>query len=166
MKHKKHTSIILDAKDKSVLKDILMHPRDSIADVARRIGVQRDTVTYRMNRFEKSGLIEKYHVIVNPEVLGHPYFVLVLIAITPSHSDISKKFVDELRKHPHITQISRLIGSYDYMLQIAAPDVHSFDSILDDVKSIQKGLITKFEVFPLIEGIKTDDFVGLVEHCL
>ena len=131
---------------------------------ARRVGVQRDTVTYRLDRFEKTGLIQKYHVIIDPQVLGQPFFLLVLMALTPSDTHAAKQFVSKLATHPHITQISRLIGSYDYMLQVAAPDVHSFDSILDDIKSTQDGLIAKIDVFPIIEGIKTDDFSALIKE--
>ena len=64
--------------------------------------------------------------------------------------------------HPHVTHVSRLLGRYDYFVQIAAEDVVAFDQVLDEIKAMQPGIIADIEIANIIDGLKTDDFSGLL----
>ncbi len=155
--------IPLDSKDRAVLKVLMKEPRMAISEIARETGLQRDTVLYRINRMEKRGLISKYHLIIEPAVLGFPQFMLVLIrlkAVSPVESGV---FIQKLRAHSRVTHVARLIGKYDYFVQVAAEHIQAFDSVLSDIKQINPGIIQDVEVAHIIDGIKTDDFSGLVD---
>lgn len=152
----------LDETDAKVLRQIIDDPRASIADIARNIGVQRDTVKYRIERFEKRGLVMKYHTILDPAALGCEVFMLVLIKTAPISRGVLQNFVERLQVHKNVTHIARLVGKYDYMLQMAAPDIVAFDAALDEIKSFETGIITEIELANLIDGIKIDDFGGLI----
>ncbi len=45
-------------------------PRDSLATIARGIGVDEDTVRNRLKRFEESGLIPSWRLYINPRLWG------------------------------------------------------------------------------------------------
>ena len=78
----------LDEKDREILKMLVADPRSSVADIAREVGVQRDTVMYRIRRFETRGLISKYHTILEPQALGLSIFMLVLVKTAPVAGDV------------------------------------------------------------------------------
>lgn len=152
----------LNDTDRAILQCLIADPRTSIADIARETGIQRDTVHYRIDRFEKRGLITKYHTVIDPVALGCEIFMLVLIKIAPVEKEARDAFLKKLKKHKNVTHISRLVGKYDYFLQMAAPDIISFDTALDEIKSFHIGLITEIEMSNVIDGIKIDDFSGII----
>lgn len=152
----------LDEKDRAILRILMKDPRAQIADIARDVGIQRDTVMYRIRRFEKRGLIAKYHTILEPETLGFSIFMMVLIKVAPVPRAEIDAFIQKLVLHKNVTHIGRLIGKYDYFLQMAAEDISAFDKALDDVKAIHEGVIVDVELANIIDGIKIDDFSGLI----
>lgn len=155
-------AVPLDARDKQILKLLAQDPRTSIADIARGIEAQRDTVAYRIGRLERKGVISKYHAILEPQALGLPVFMLALIKMNPVAGETVQQFVEKLVAHPHVTHVSRLLGRYDYFVQIAAEDVVAFDTVLDDIKAMQPGAIADIEIANIIDGLKTDDFSGML----
>lgn len=157
-----HSRVNLDEKDRAILRLVVQDPRIQIADVAREVGVQRDTVVYRIKRLEKRGLIMKYHTILDPLGLGLSVFMMVLLKLNPISKEELEIFLSKLKAHKNVTHISRLVGKYDYFLQIAAEDIVAFDTVLDDIKAIHVGLIADIEISNVIDGLKTDDFTGLI----
>lgn len=152
----------LDEKDRAILRLLVRDPQMQVADIAREVGVQRDTVVYRVKRMEKRGLIMKYHTILDPLALGLGVFMMVLVKLNPVSKSELEVFLGKLMAHKNVTHISRLVGKHDYLLQIAAEDILAFDAVLDDIKAIQVGLIADIEISNVIDGLKTDDFSGLI----
>ena len=156
------TKVNLDATDILVLRELLTDPRASIADIARTIGTQRDTVKYRIERMEKRGLITQYNVILNPVALGCTIFMQVTISIRPTNNLMKQQFLQELQQHNHVTHIERTIGPYDYALQMAAIDITDFDIALNEIKQIGADIITDVQLATIVEGAKINDFSGLI----
>lgn len=156
------SKVNLDETDRTILKLVMNDPRKTIADLAREIGVQRDTVKYRMERFEKRGLIMNYNVIVDPAALGCEVFMQVSIKTAPVSTETSTSFVEALKQHKNVTHIERLVGKYDYALQMAAADISAFDTALDEVKRAGEGIVVEIELANIIDGAKINDFSGLV----
>lgn len=144
------------------MKLLMNNPRASIADIARDVGAQRDTVQYRIERLEKRGVIHKYHLIVEPQALGLGVFMLVLLKLAPISTGERGQLIEKLIQHKHVTHISRLVGPYDYALQMAAPDIVAFDAALDEIRAINPSAIADTLIANIIDGLKTDDFSGLV----
>lgn len=62
-------SVPIDKKDRHILALLVKDARTTVADIAREVGVQRDTVRYRIERMERKGLIKMYHTILDPTSL-------------------------------------------------------------------------------------------------
>lgn len=159
---KKIQKVPLDEKDKAILKCLISDPRTSVADIARELNVQRDTVLYRIKRLESRGVVSKYHTIVDPQALGLSMFVLLLIKLTPVAGEEVQSFVKKLVTHKNVTHVSRLIGNYDYSAMVATEDVFALDMIIADIKAMQPGIVADIDVSNVIDGLKTDDFSGLL----
>ena len=152
----------LDERDRAILHRLLRDPRTPVADIAREVGAQRDTVTYRIERLEREGAISKYHTIVEPSALGLPVFMLLLVKLAPVTGEVQDTFVGKLSALPHVTHIARLIGPYDYFVQVACANIVAFDSLLSTIKSLVPGAIHDITTSTIIDGIKIDDFTALV----
>ena len=57
-------SIKLDIKDKKILYELDMDARQSISSIAKRVGLSKEVVNYRIRRMEKEGLIDGYYAII------------------------------------------------------------------------------------------------------
>jgi Lrp/AsnC family transcriptional regulator, leucine-responsive regulatory protein len=152
----------LDERDRAILRILLRDPRTSVADIARDVGAQRDTILYRIERFEKLGLVQKYHTIVEPSALGLSVFMLLLISLSPAHEVKRDEFIEKLAAMPCVTHIARLIGPYDYFVQVAATDMSTFDAELSKIKTLVPGAVQTITTSAILDGIKTDDFSALV----
>ena len=152
----------LDEKDRKILRLLIDEPRISVADIARQVGVQRDTVTYRMKRFENKGLILKYHVVIDSVALGLDIFMMVLIQTAPVGQETLDEFIAGLMQHKNVTHVAKTVGKYDFMLYVAASDMLAFDKVLTDIKSIKEGIIKELEPIAVPDAYKIDDFSALV----
>ena len=152
----------LDEKDRKILRLLIDEPRISVADIARRVGAQRDTVVYRMRRFEEKGLILKYHVVIDSVALGLDIFMLVLVKTAPVGQAKLDELVEGLMQHKNVTHVAKLVGKYDFMLYMAASDMVAFDNALSDLKSLGEEVITDIEPIGVSEAYKIDDFSALI----
>jgi len=89
---------------------------------------------------------------------------MVLLKTAPVSREVLGKFIEKLVAHKNVTHVARLVGKYDYFLQMAAEDIVAFDAALDEIKGIQEGLITDIEISNIIDGLKVDDFSGLISN--
>lgn len=94
--------------------------------------------------------------------MGLKVFMMALVKVRPVSKDRLQSFIDAAVKHTHVTHMSRLVGKYDYLLQIAATDIVAFDTTLDELKQAGEGVIAEIELASVIDSLKTDDFSGLV----
>lgn len=152
----------LNEKDRKILRLLIDEPRITVADIARKVGAQRDTVIYRMKRFETKGLILKYHVVIDSAALGLDIFMLVLVKTAPVGQAALDELIAGLMQQKNVTHVAKLVGKYDLMLYMAASDMVAFDHALTEVKSIKEGIITEIEPIGLSEAYKIDDFSALV----
>lgn len=156
------TEVNLDEKDRKILRLLIEEPRITVADIARKVGAQRDTVIYRMRRFEKKGLIMKYHVVIDSAALGLDIFMLVLVKTAPVGQAELDELIEGLMQHKNVTHVAKLVGKYDFMLYMAASDMVAFDQALTEVKSIKEGVIIEIEPIGVSEAYKIDDFLALI----
>jgi len=71
-------SIKLDIKDKKILYELDMDARQSISSIAKRVGLSKEVVNYRIRRMEKEGLIDGYYAIIEYSKLGYMYCRLIM----------------------------------------------------------------------------------------
>ena len=87
---------------------------------------------------------------------------MVLIKLAPVPKSQDNNFFQTLISHPNVTHLTKLVGKYDYHLEIAALDIATFDIVMDEIKAISPGIISDIEMVSIIDNGKIDDFSGLV----
>ena len=81
-----------ESKEKAVIKAILNNARKSSIEIAKEIGITRQTVSKIINKLEKDGRIWGYVTVMEPELLdNHFYFVLLKIKEDIDKEDLMKK---------------------------------------------------------------------------
>jgi DNA-binding Lrp family transcriptional regulator len=121
---------LLDDIDRQLISLLQVHARESVAEMARRLGVARTTVIARIERLEKNGVIAGYTLKLGRDVLDPSLQAYVGITLQPKAGrDVVRKF----NQMPEVQQLCAVSGEFDYVawLRVATPE--QLDKILDEI---------------------------------
>lgn len=152
----------LDGKDKKILSVLDKNGRASVSEVARKTGLDRDVVHYRIQRLIKQKYIRFFHTSMDWIKLGYPIFAYVNITLQNFNDENEKKFYQSLVKNKHVAYVAKTSGRWDWIIAIVAKDLLQFDSIIKEVRKEFSDMIKEYEVASIIEEYKYDTFVDLI----
>ncbi|MFA5797066.1 MAG: Lrp/AsnC family transcriptional regulator [Candidatus Woesearchaeota archaeon] len=147
--------IVLDNIDKKLLSYLYHHYREPLTKIAKACKVSRDQVEYRLEKYEKQGLIKKYATIFNYRLLGYDEFIVVLIKCSSSIEKTQLK--NELEKYPDAITVFDCIGKYDLGTDLVFRNKDEFQkewgNILKKYTILEHSIFitTALEFFPLKE---------------
>lgn len=152
----------LDWKDKKILEQLNINARMSLTEIARRTGIPKDSVLYRIRRMEREEVF-RYAAIINPLKLGLPIFNAIYLQLVNFNDQEEKKIIGYIRPHPHIVYSAKVVGKYDFVIGIVAKNMLQFDKIFSEFKSRFNKILKDFDVFSIIEEHKYDYLIDLIE---
>jgi Lrp/AsnC family leucine-responsive transcriptional regulator len=121
-------SDLLDDVNVALLTELHTDPRITMSALARRVGMSAPSVTERVQRLERAGVIAGYRVVVDPVALGLP--VTAFSRIRPAPGQLPK--VAELAATlPQVTECYRITGEDCFLVKIHAPTVALLEDVLD-----------------------------------
>ena len=64
----------IDIKDHKILYQLDVDALQSAAQIAKKVGLSKDSVNYRIKKMFKSGIIRHYYPVLNTPYLGFMHF--------------------------------------------------------------------------------------------
>lgn len=119
---------VLDAVNLRLLQELRTDPRQTMAQLGRRIGMSPPAVTERVRRLEEAGVIAGYRLEINPAALGLP--IATYIRVRPNPGQLSK-IGDLARRIPEVVECHRVTGEDCFILKVYIPAMEQLDRILD-----------------------------------
>jgi DNA-binding Lrp family transcriptional regulator len=121
-------------KDRQLIDLLKANARESVASLARRMGVARSTVKARIARLEAEGVIAGYTLRLGqtperPAITAH-----VLLEASAKRAD---GLIRELKSLPSIRGLYALSGAFDYLAIVETPSTHEMDAMLDRIGRIE-----------------------------
>jgi len=126
--------MIIDGKDKELIALLRTNSRESTANLARRLGMSRTTVTNRIQRLEKRGVITGYTVQFSEVYERGHIQAHVMISSDPKYS---AKIVRTLNKISAICALHAVNGVYEMLALISAESTQHLDEVLDQIGNTQ-----------------------------
>jgi DNA-binding Lrp family transcriptional regulator len=115
----------LSDTDRRLLRALREHPRASVTELARRLGVARGTVYTRLERLESSGVLTGHGPDVDPRAAGLSVVAFVNLEIEQGAHAAT---LAHLRAVPEILQIHTITGDGDLLCwAIATSNDHMHD---------------------------------------
>lgn len=74
----------LDRIDRQILELLTANSHESLISIAEKIGLSRTATKNRIDALERSGVIERYTVILDPEKMGRNVSVFFNLQVAPS----------------------------------------------------------------------------------
>jgi DNA-binding Lrp family transcriptional regulator len=124
----------VDALDTALLSALRENARTPAALLARRLDASRSTVQARIERLERSGVIERYTVITGEAFERGLVKAHVAATITPK---LTAAVEGALRRLPEIRRVHSVSGPFDMIVEIVAPSIGELDQIIDRIGQLE-----------------------------
>jgi len=104
---------VLDQMDTRILARLLVDGRASFREMAQEFGASTSTISSRVSRLEKSGVITGYNVAVNFESLGYELTAVTEVTVSRGKLPLTEKEVASL---PGVCAVYDVTGEYDALV--------------------------------------------------
>lgn len=126
----------IDDLDKKLLTLLSKNSRRTNNSLAEELGIAASTCLARLNALRDSGVISRFTIEVDPQVLGRELEALIFVKIRPGARHLMASFATEMRAKPGVRQLFFLGGADDFVLHVAvrnSADVRQF--VLDNLSA-------------------------------
>lgn len=123
----------LDDTDRELIALLRDDARLPISALASRLRVARGTVLNRLRRLESTGVITGYTVRLRPESEAHRIRAWMGIAV---EGNATEGVLRALRGEPAIATLHSTNGRWDFMAELRADTLESFDRALGRIRAI------------------------------
>ena len=125
----------LDKTDGYILRALQQDSRIPLQKLAKRLGVPKSTVHYRIRRLEREGVLQGYYAKVNAEGLGYDYLAVILVRAKYGpgyHENVGRK----LARLPGVWAVYYVLGDIDFIVLIRAADRDDYMRKLEHISSM------------------------------
>jgi DNA-binding Lrp family transcriptional regulator len=119
----------MDALDVNLIELFTVEPRIGALEASRRLGVARGTVTARLDRLEKSGVIAGWAPALDPAALGHPVTAFLTLEIRQGagHDAVAEHLVTI----PEVLEACTITGPGDMWARVVARSNADLQPVID-----------------------------------
>ena len=106
----------LDAFDLRILRLLALDARMSIRSVSREVGMSAPSVTERISRLERDGVIRGYRADIDPAALGVP--LVVYVGAVAVQGVDQRRVAHALRELLEVEDVQIVTGSQDMLIRL------------------------------------------------
>lgn len=143
----------LDRLDRSILSALREDGRQSLSQLAKKVGLSKSPVQTRLRRLEDNGFILGYTAIVDQERLGDGHIAFVQVTLSDTRVEALHAFNAAVQKIPQIEQCHMIAGGFDYLLKVRTSDIASYRRILGEQISAMPH-VAQTSTFVAMETVK------------
>lgn len=144
----------LDDLDRRLLALLRENSRMTNQALSEALGVAPSTCLARMKGLQRSGVIRRFTVEVDPRALGRTIEALISVRLRPGARHLMSAFGEGLKSVPEVSQFFFLAGSDDFLIHVTARDTdHIRQFVLEHLSSNHAVAATQTSlVFEHVQG--------------
>ncbi|MCG4453131.1 Lrp/AsnC family transcriptional regulator [Pseudomonas sp. MMS21-TM103] len=123
----------LDDIDRQLIAALQLNARESVAMLARKLGIARTTVISRIARLEKNNIITGYGLRLGQRVLDGGLQAYVGITLQPRSG---KEVLRRLTHMAEVQQLCTVSGEFDFVAWLRAESPERLDELLDEIGAV------------------------------
>ncbi len=167
---------MLDNLDRKIIRILDANSRTSSSVIAKKLGISKQLLKYRIERLVEKNLIDKFYTVINGVKLGYLY-LRIYLKFQRITSEKEHELIDRFVKNSFTTWVVKCRGSWDLVVSIYAKDTDDFarnyqsivgefqDNILSKkVVLIQNVLFSTRDYLSGSEGSVDSVYGGITEH--
>ena len=125
----------LGAKDRKILAELDMGARQPLSAIAKKVGLSREVVNYRIQQLEKNKVILGYYAVLDTARLGLIY-CRMLFKYRKMPAETQEKLFAFCAKHRNISWIIQGEGKWDIVLVVLARSLSEIESTFDELNNL------------------------------
>ncbi|MDE1825445.1 MAG: AsnC family transcriptional regulator [Candidatus Micrarchaeota archaeon] len=133
----------LHLKDRRILYQLDLNARQSDSEIAKKIGLSRDAVSYRINNLVKWGYIKYFVTIINTTKLGYDWY-RTLFRFQNLSAEKETEIIDYLAKR--VTYITRAEGQWDFITSAFFKNVYEYRDFIREFVGNYSNYIERSDV--------------------
>lgn len=130
----------MDALDRQIIAELQLDGRQSLTELAGRVGLTVSPAYRRVRDLESARVITGYRAMVDPRSLGLGFEALVFVTMKQEDRATLLGFEEALAQIPNVVQAQRLFGDPDYLLRVCTADLDAYARLEDDVLAAMPGV--------------------------
>lgn len=130
----------MDAIDRKIIACLSENSKQNIKDISQQVGLSVSPTFERIKKLERSGVIQKYTIEVDPKFMGRELLVLVQIILNNHSREVIDHFKKEIKAIDEVIDCYHVSGHYDYLVKVGVNDIQEYQKLLIDKLSIIKGV--------------------------
>ena len=139
----------LDLKDRKILRELDMNARVNMKELAKKIGLSRQVVQYRIERMKKEGLLLGAITVFDSAVIGQRWF-RVAIQLQSITQEKKTEFIGYFKNHKNTLWLGEVGGNWDFVINFVTEDQFAFNQLFEKVLEKWGASIQKYEVLTYI----------------
>jgi DNA-binding Lrp family transcriptional regulator len=122
----------MDRFDRKILAELQRDGRQSLTELAERVGLSLSPCHRRVRALEDAGIILGYRARLSPIELGLRFSALVFVTLREGHQQAVADFESALPQIAEVVEAQRLFGDPDYLLHVVTVDLPAFQQLYDE----------------------------------
>ncbi len=122
----------LDLKDKRILFELNKDSREQFSKIAKRTGLSKQAVGYRIQGMIKAGLVKGFSSVINSSLLGLMGFHL-FVKFQNISDEQQKELTDFLTLNPLVFSFAFGGGQFDFVAELLVKNVGEFERFFDEI---------------------------------
>jgi Lrp/AsnC family leucine-responsive transcriptional regulator len=128
----------IDDKDRDILSGLSGNARTSLKDLAKSVGLTPEAVSYRVRRFEKSGLIAKYFLLLDHKKVQTQLYK-ALVYLKPLNEEKEKELISLVGNNPFIFDYVKTLAPWQLEIDLEARDPEHYHEMMKAIVSLRPG---------------------------
>ena len=145
------------------LKIIDVLSKDSsvpFVEIARQIGISDATVHLRVRRLRDEGIISKFTLSVDNDLLGYDHLSFIGINIRPGLAD---RITEELSTIEEVLEVHEMHGKYDLFVKVRAKDLNHTRDIIENKIRILPNIVDT-QLMTVLKTSKEEQMASFNNH--
>jgi DNA-binding Lrp family transcriptional regulator len=118
----------LDLKDRKILYELDINSRQSFHEIAKKVGLSKDSVIYRIKKLQEVGIIKQFHTVIDVGKLGFISFRLYL-KLQNTTPDKEQEIIDFFKNQKIVTWLVSIDGEYNLGMWILTKSIKEMNKL-------------------------------------
>ena len=136
---------LLDLKDRKILYQLELNSRQSNIQIAKKVGLSKDVVNYRIKLLEQKGFINGFYTIIDFYKMGY-FSVRVYLKLINCSQNVESDIFIFLQKHNTVFYLNKIDGNFDIGLATYVKNINEFETFFLEFKQKFKEYLGKEQI--------------------
>lgn len=142
---RKNVEYKVDKNDVEIIKILGENAGSSLVDISRKTGINKDTVSYRINHMIGANILLHFRPAVNFSVLGLTIHA-VLLKTKSGDSERNKNFENFLKGHGDVLWCAKTFGEWQYIVYLVLKNNEELHNFIRELMSRHEDIFSEYEI--------------------